>query len=173
MSNAPDFADMSRETSFEISGRSRWFAGLMVSASTLFGLGLIFGLVYTFVLIGRIEIWPLPWSFAFDGQADSSAWRRAHVGTLINSLMIFVFALAADKLRMPRRTRTVYSACVQSTAWLNSLAFALAAFVGARGLSGGAGLGNTLIYILFLIAVVTAFFQVYLLARQAVRVQQY
>ena len=139
----------------------------------LFGLGLIFGLVYTFVLIGRIEVWPLPWSLALDGQVDSSAWRRAHVGTLINALMVFVFALAADKLRMPSRARTVYSACVQSTAWLNSLAFALAALVGARGLSGGAGLGNTLVYLLFLIAVVTAFLQVYLLARQALRVRKY
>ena len=39
----------------------REFSRLIVSGGALFAFGLLAGLIYTFALIGQIEVWPLPW----------------------------------------------------------------------------------------------------------------
>ncbi len=143
----------------------REFNGLLISGCALFAMGLLLGLVYTFVLIGRVEVWPFPWEIGLASVGDVDAWRRAHLGALINAIVVLVFAMAARSAQLPERLWFGFSLCVHSTAWLNSIAFALAALWSVRGLSGGAGLANTAVYLMFLLAVVTAFAQVGLLGR--------
>lgn len=145
----------------------REFSRLIVSGGALFAFGLLAGLIYTFALIGQIEVWPLPWHITLASYWDADAWRRAHVGSLMNAIAVLVFASAAKAISLPDSSWFPFALCVQATAWLNSAAYVLAAILGVRGLSGNGSETNLVVYLLFLMAVITAFIQSWLLARHA------
>jgi hypothetical protein len=136
-------------------------------AAVLFGLGLVFGLIFTFEVIGHVAIWPLVPEWAFDVPGEEAAWRRTHLGALMNALAVMGFAAAGPVLQLGARARRWYVVMVLVTAWGNTLGFLTGALFGVRGLAFGGDWANSLNYLFFLVAALTAFVQCGLLWRGA------
>ncbi len=146
--------------------------GLMVQGGLLFGIGLVVGLLFTFFIIGRVEIWPVLPALDLALPGTEAGWRRAHLGLMFNAVTLLVFALAASALSLSPFQQRLYGFSVAITAWGNSAGFLLAALSGSRGLAMGGGAGNSLTYLCFLAAALTAFVQVWLLVLGALRARR-
>ena len=144
-----------------LSARDR--ARILAPAAALFALALAIGLIFTFEAIGHIAAWPLIPVLNFDMPGTEAAWRRTHLGALMNALAMIAFAAAGSSIRLGARARQVYIYSVCITGWGNSLGFLVGALFGVRGLAFGGAWTNSLNYLLFLIAAVTAFVQAWLL----------
>lgn len=128
-------------------------------AAALFVLGLVFGLIFTFEAVGHIVAWPLVPVIDFDFPGTEQAWRRTHLGAMINALAVLVFALAGTQLRLGERSRRTFVIAVLVTGWGNTLGFLVGTLAGARGLAFGGGAANSISYLLFLAAAASAFVQ--------------
>ena len=146
--------------------------GLMAQGGLLFGLGLVVGLLFTFIIIGRVEIWPVLPALDFTVPGTEAAWRRAHLGLMFNAVTLLLFACVAGSLSLSLGQQRVYGWSVAITAWGNSAGFLLAALTSTRGLAMGGGAGNSLTYLCFLVAALTAFVQVWLLVAGALRARR-
>lgn len=146
--------------------------GLMAQGGLLFGFGLVVGLLFTFLIIGRVEIWPVLPALDFSVPGTEAAWRRAHLGLMFNAVTLLVFAGIAGNLSLTAGQQGIYGWSVAITAWGNSAGFLLAALTGTRGLAMGGGAGNSLSYLCFLAAALTAFVQVWLLVSGAMRARR-
>ncbi len=142
-------------------------ARIVRQAAVLFAAALVIGLIFTFEAIGRIEAWPLLPAIQFDFPGTEAAWRRAHIGTLMNSLAMLAFAGVGGLICLSDPGQRWLTRCVIITGWGNSLGFLIAAIYSVRGLAFGDVIANSTVYILFLLAAVTAFVQVTLLWRGA------
>lgn len=136
---------------------------LLMQGGVLFGLGLLVGLFFTFVIVGHVEIWPVLPALDWTVPGTEAAWRRAHLGLMFNAITLLVFAGIASALCLSVREQRVYAWSGAITAWGNSAGFLLAAISGTRGLAMGGSVGNSLTYLCFLAAALTAFAQVWLL----------
>ena len=132
---------------------------LITQGGVLFMLGLVVGLLFTFVILGRVEVWPLVPRIEATLPGSEAAWRRAHLGLMFNAIALLVFAGLAGALHLGLRAQRVYAVCVSVTAWGNSAGFVLAALTSTHGLHLGDGPGNSLTYLCFLVAALTAFVQ--------------
>lgn len=142
-------------------------AQILAPAAALFGLGLVVGLIFTFKAIGHVAAWPLIPALDIAIPGTEEAWRRTHVGALMNALAMIAFAAAGSSVRLTDRARRLYIWTVCITGWANTLGFLVGALFGVRGLAFGASLANSLNYLLFLVAALTAFTQTWLLWRGA------
>ncbi len=63
-------------------------------------LGMVAGFAYAFSLLGEISLSPIPVTFAdnFPGRADG--WRAAHVGNILNGVMIVALASAFPRIAL-------------------------------------------------------------------------
>ncbi len=142
-------------------------AQILAPAAWLFGLGLVIGMVFLFAAIGHIAAWPLVPALDIQMPGSEEAWRRTHLGMLINAVTMVAFAVAGGSIRLTQSARRGYIVCVWVTGWANSLGFLVGALFGVRGLEFGGAWSNSLNYLLFLIAVPSAFGQAWLLWRGA------
>ena len=128
-------------------------------AAALFIAGLVFGLIFTFEALGHVAAWPLLPAIDFDFPGSEQAWRRTHLGAVINALAMLLFALAGPHLQLGERGRRSFVWAVLITGWGNTLGFLVGTLFGARGLAFGGGVANSLGYLLFLAAAISAFVQ--------------
>lgn len=142
-------------------------ASILRWGAALFLTGLVVGLLFTFEAIGRIEAWPLLPAIQLDIPGEEAAWRRAHLGAIINSMAMLAFAAVGSAIRLGDKGQRWYARCVIVTGWGNSVAFTIGALFGVRGLAFGGVAANSVVYFLFLIAAVTAIVQAVLLWRGA------
>ncbi|HEY0915346.1 MAG TPA: hypothetical protein VGE22_10780 [Solimonas sp.] len=146
-------------------------ARILAPAAALFALSLVVGLIFTFEAIGHVAAWPLLPVLDFQMPGTEAAWRRTHLGALMNALAMIAFAAAGSSIRLSAKARRVYIVSVCITGWANTLGFLVGALFGVRGLEFGGAWTNSLNYLLFLLAVPTAFTQAWLLW-QGARAQQ-
>lgn len=144
-----------------LSARER--ARILAPAATLFALALVIGLIFTFKAIGHVAAWPLIPVLDIEMPGTEAAWRRTHLGALMNALAMMAFAVAGSSLRLSARARQWYVVSVCITGWGNTLGFLVGALFGVRGLAFGGAWANSLNYLLFLVAAATAFIQAWLL----------
>ncbi|MFA5938094.1 MAG: hypothetical protein WC809_01965 [Sinimarinibacterium sp.] len=128
-------------------------------AAGLFIAGLVMGLIFTFEALGHVAAWPLVPAIDFDFPGTEQAWRRTHLGAVINALAMLLFALAGTHLQLGERGRRSFVWAVVITGWGNTLGFLVGTLFGARGLAFGGGAANSLSYLLFLAAAFSAFVQ--------------
>jgi hypothetical protein len=142
-------------------------ARIVRSAAVLFAAGLVIGLIFTFEAIGHIEAWPLLPAIQFEFPGTEAAWRRAHLGAIMNALAMFAFAGIGSVVCLNDPGQRWLTRCVMVTGWGNSVAFVIGAIYSVRGLAFGDVVANSVVYLLFLIAAVTAFVQAFLVWKGA------
>jgi len=114
---------------------------LVVHGAGVILAGMVAGFAYAFVVTG-------------DLAGSERAWRMAHLEGVLNGLVLLAVAGIADRLALSARAATMLAWSLIVTAWGNVVAAVIGATLGVRGLTPGGSLGNTIVYALFMIAVV-------------------
>ena len=128
---------------------------LMVAHGALvFLVGLLAGFPFAFVLLGKLTLWPLPGSIDVLLPGDVRGWRMAHLEGILNGLTLLAVAGIGARLRLSVRAQTLVAWSLIVTAWANMLAALLGPLAGGRGLEFGHGPANSLMYLLFVAAIV-------------------
>ncbi len=139
----------------------RYEALMIGHGAVIFFVGLFCGYLFIFELIGEITLWPIPGSIQVDLPGDERAWRAAHVGNILNALMLVGAGLSLSRLRLTAFAEKFVCWGLVVSAWGN-LGFYLFSAMGAasRGLTFGAnrfGGGDLLSTMTFLVAYPGAF----------------
>jgi len=114
-------------------------------------LGLAAGFPFAFVILGSMN-------------GDVRAWRMAHLEGVLNGLVMFAVAGIAPRLTLSEGRQSLLGWCLVITGYGNVIASIVGASVGVRGLEAGGSLANTIVYLLFVVAVATITVAMVLLA---------
>jgi hypothetical protein len=98
---------------------------------------------------------------------DVRGWRMAHLEGVLNGLTCFAGAAVAPYLRLSPRAYTILAWSLIVTAWGNMIASLIGPLFGGRGLVFGGSAANSVMYLLFLVAVVTIALAMGLIVRGA------
>ncbi len=135
-------------------------------------IGLVAGVMLVFSLLDAVELWPLPaWDVTVPGS--TRGWQAAHVGGILNGVMIAVLALLMMKLELSGTPALWVGWGLIITGWGNTVFYWAGNFAANRGLSVGTtpfGEGDIWGALAFLGGGVAMFFTfalVFILARQA------
>src|SRR4029450_7504792 len=102
-------------------------------------LGMLCGLPFAFHLLGRIELWPIPWALALPIPGTERGWRAAHVGNILNGTMLLAAAAVFHRLTLAPGLRRALAGCLIVTVWGNAVFYVAAAcLTTGRGLTFGA-----------------------------------
>lgn len=144
-------------------------AWLVVHAALLFLVGLGAGFPWGFFEIGKIALWPLVGDITVAMPGSTRAWRMAHLEGILNGLMLFAVAAIAPLLRLRGREPRLLVWSLIITGWGNELAALIGPLSGGRGLEFGGGIANSVMYLLFVVAVITVILAMLILLRGALR----
>jgi len=144
-------------------------ARLVLHGALVFLVGLVAGFPFAFFELGKIALWPIPGSIAVSLPGDVRAWRMAHLEGILNGLTLFAVAGCFSFLRLSARQQRVLTWSLIITAWGNAIASLIGPIFGGRGLEFGQGVANSLMYLLFVAAIVAVIVAMVLVARGAVR----
>ena len=99
-------------------------------------IGLLLGIGLLASLIGGLE--PVPGNIvAFQLPGTPAAWARAHVGSLLNGVLIVVAALAAHHVGLAEKTRRRVTWMLLVTGYGNAIFYVAAIFAPNRALTFG------------------------------------
>jgi len=99
--------------------------------------GLIAGVMLTFSLLGAVALWPLPtWEMTIPGS--TRGWVSAHVGGVLNGVMMAALALLMGKLKLEGGRAFWVGWGLILVGWGNTLFYWAANFSANRGLSPAA-----------------------------------
>jgi styrene-oxide isomerase len=107
------------------------FHGALVVA-----VGLVCGFFLMFELLGEVAIWPVP---GIDAEIPGSVrgWQAAHVGGILNGVMILACAACMPLLTFTARARQGVAWALIFTGWANTVFYLFGNLAPNRGLSGG------------------------------------
>ena len=147
----------------------RLHALMVAHGALVFIVGLLAGFPFAFLLLGKITLWPIPGSIDVMMPGDVRGWRMAHLEGILNGLTLFGVAAVATRLRLtPGAQRTIAWSLIV-TAWGNVIASVVGPIFGGRGLAFGSGAANSLMYLLFVAAIVAVMVAMVQLLRAALR----
>ena len=129
-------------------------AAMIMHGALVFLIGMAVGFPYAFHELGRIELWPFPGSITVELPGDTRAWRMAHLEGILNGLTLMVVAAVAPRLSLTERVGRLVAWGLIVTAWGNVVASVLGPIAGGRGLAFGGGVANSIMYLLFVAAIV-------------------
>jgi len=132
----------------------RLHALMVAHGAVVFIVGLLAGFPFAFLLLGKITLWPIPGSIDVMMPGDVRGWRMAHLEGILNGLTLFGVAAVATRLRLTPRAQGTIAWSLIVTAWGNVIAAVVGPIFGGRGLEFGAGAANSLMYLLFVAAIV-------------------
>jgi hypothetical protein len=147
----------------------RWRRWLIANGALVFLVGLLAGFPFAFFEIGKITLWPLPGAISVSLPGDVRAWRMAHLEGILNGLTLFAVAAVLPAVHLRDREQAVVGWSLLVTAWGNTVASLLGPLSGGRGLEFGGGVANSLMYLLFVAAVVAVILAMLLICRGALR----
>ena len=135
--------------------RERLQASMIVHGAVVFVIGLLAGFPFAFVILGKIALWPLPGTTDVHLPGDVRGWHMAHLEGILNGLTLFAVAAIMPQLRLGETGLKLVAWTLIITAWGNIVASVIGPLFGARGLEFGGSVANSLMYVLFVIAIVT------------------
>ena len=120
-------------------------AGLWITA-------IVVGWMYMFMLIGKIELFPIIPSIDIQIPGEARAWNMAHMEGVTNGLLLMGLAALAPLLTLSAKQNRLLYWCAIISAWGFTIPAWANALAGTRGLAfdGGpfrAGIANSLIYL--------------------------
>ena len=96
--------------------------------------GLLAGIMLIFSLLEAVTLWPLPvWEVSIPGS--TRGWQAAHVGGILNGVMIGGAGLLMQKLALTGRRDLLVGWGMIITGWANTLFYWAGNFSANRGLS--------------------------------------
>lgn len=99
-------------------------------------IGLIAGLPLAFSLLQAVTLWPLPvWNIQIAGSPRG--WASAHVGGILNGVMICAIAMLASRLAVQGRALKWVCFGMIATGWCNTIFYWAGNLAANRGLSVG------------------------------------
>jgi len=98
---------------------------------------------------------------------DVRGWRMAHLEGVLNGLTCFAGAAVGPYLHLSARAYRILFWSLVVTAWGNTIASLMGPLFGGRGLVFGGSIANSIMYLLFLVAVVTVALAMGLIVRGA------
>jgi hypothetical protein len=97
-------------------------------------IGLVAGVMLIFSLLDAVTLWPLPaWEVTVPGS--TRGWQAAHVGGILNGVMIAGSALLLHKLKLTDRAANWAGWGLIVTGWANTIFYWAGNFSKNRGLS--------------------------------------
>src|SRR5262245_34655176 len=106
------------------------------------------------VLLGMLAGFPYALVVTGDLAGTERAWRMAHLEGVLNGLVLLAVAAIGRRLVLGALGQVVLAGSLVVTAWGNVVASILAATFNVRGLAPGGSVANTVVYTLFMVAVV-------------------
>jgi len=147
----------------------RWRSQLIAHGALVFLVGLLAGFAFAFFELHKIALWPLPGSIEVSLPGDVRGWRMAHLEGILNGLTLFAVGAILPSLILRERELAIVGWSLIVTAWGNSIASLLGPIFGGRGLEFGGGVANSMMYVLFVAAVVAVIVAMILVCRGALR----
>lgn len=125
---------------------------LVVNGVGLWITAVLVGWMYFFMLLGKVELFPLIPTIEFQVPGEARAWNMAHLEGITNGLLLFAVAAVAPLLTLTAPQHRVLFWSTVITAWGFTLPAWANALAGTRGLAfdGGpfaGGLANSIIYL--------------------------
>ena len=145
---------------------------LVEHGALVFLLGLAAGFPFAIEILGRFELWPIPGSITIDMPGDVRGWRMAHLEGVLNGLLLIAAAAVGPLLQLSVRGARWVTGGLLVCAWGNILASWLGPLSESRGLAFSGPTWNSVVYLLFVAAIVGVFgamIALYLGARRARR----
>ena len=142
---------------------------LIAHGALVFLLGMVAGFPFAFIRRGKVVLWPFPGEATWTGPGDVRGWHMAHLEGILNGLLLIAVAAVGGRLRLGARAQRVVAWSLIVTAWGNIVASLIGPIFGGRGLTFGGGVANSLMYLLFLVAVVAVLVAMALVAVGAFR----
>ena len=135
-------------------------------------IGLVAGIMLIFSLLGVVTLWPLPvWEITVPGS--TRGWQAAHVGGILNGVMIASIALLIGFLKLSNKRAWWVGWGMIITGWGNTIFYWAGNFAPNRGLSmidtpyGPANLAGILSFSGGGLAMILTFIAVAILAKSA------
>ncbi len=128
---------------------------MIAHGALVYLLGLLAGFPFAFVLLGKVALWPIPGSVDWQPAGDVRAWHMAHLEGILNGLTLFAVAAVLPRLRLGETGLKVVAWGLIVTAWGNIVASIIGPMFGGRGLEFGGSVTNSLMYLLFVLAIGT------------------
>ena len=125
---------------------------LVAHGALMFLAGMAAGFPFAFEILGAIELWPV--RIEADMPGDYRGWRMAHLEGALNGILLIAIAGVGGLLELGERTARLLFACLLVTGWGNVIASWLGPLTETRGLAATGLDWNTLVFVLFMAAVV-------------------
>ena len=138
---------------------------LVAHGALLFLAGLVAGFPFAFEILGAIELWPI--KIEFDMPGDYRGWRMAHLEGLFNGLLLIGVGAVGRGLVLSSRAAEIVVWGLLATGWCNVVAAWMGPFTETRGLNATGLDWNTLVFALFMIAILAIFPVMWLVFRGA------
>ncbi len=122
--------------------------------------GALAGFMLFFSLLGEIALSPLPWAIDVQVPGAVRAWRGAHVGNMLNGVLIIALAGGLGYVSLSASGQKLTCWGMVGVVWGNAFFYVFAVFAPNRGLSltdnryGEASVAGVLAYLPALIAAV-------------------
>ncbi len=142
---------------------------MVANGALVFLVGMLAGFPFTFLVLGKVVLWPIPGALEWTMPGDVRGWRMAHLEGILNGLTLIGVAAVAPRLSLGERAHAVVAWGLIVTAWGNVVASVIGPIWGGRGLAFGEGAANSIMYLLFVLAVVTVMIAMWLVFRGAMR----
>lgn len=147
---------------------------VVLHALLVLTVGLVAGVMLVFSLLDAVNLWPFPvWEVAIPGS--TRGWQAAHVGGIMNGIMLVALVLLMGKLKLTHRQYAICSWGLIVTGWGNTLFYWAGNLASNRGLSmtdtpyGAADIAGALAFLGGGGAMVVLFAIMYILAAAALR----
>ena len=126
---------------------------LVRHGALVFLAGMAAGFPFAIEILGRFDIWPLP-SLSIDMPGDYRGWRMAHLEGVLNGLLLISVGAVGSHLKLGPRGAAWVTKGLLVCAWGNIVASWIGPLSETRGLAFD-GIGwNSLVYLLFIAAIV-------------------
>jgi hypothetical protein len=139
---------------------------MIAHGALVFLVGMVVGFPFAFVLLQKVVLWPLP-ALEWTPPGDVRAWRMAHLEGILNGLTLIAVAATGRGIALGARAQAWVGWGLIVTAWGNMIASVIGPLFGVRGLEFGDGVANSLMYLLFVVAIVAVMVAMILVARGA------
>ena len=100
-------------------------------------IGMLFGFLLGFSLLEAVDLWPIP-AIAVSIPGTTRGWAVAHIGCIMNGLMVVAVAMTLPTLALTRSASRWVAWGLIATAWGNAAFYTFAPLAPNRALSMGA-----------------------------------